>query len=523
MDTGIYFELDRTALAEGIRIFRYKGSNPKSGDVYLTLSSEGVRFYFHSYKNGRHFSGCLFFLPCALDNDVKSSMSLTINTLLLTKADYEEDLSDVLNRGNNDLRYEINLSSNHRERTDIKLTASARLLLHFMFEMSHSSLFEESPNYDLISERFKSHFLFNSIWTKAEYEYNTRKLQQSPDQQPDELIFSVTAYAERRWVDIITDPRADRIFHESPWMDDTINEMNNVYSHRSLYDRTDGQKNFPFSKTLMDFSPEDGEISEIEREKGSKAQERRTAGIVRETAKMAMEWYMGKYRPDGVLRIRFGEKYGWVMWISFIIVCFIAIFGVAYCCVYPYLLVRMEACKLWSGSLVIVAVPIILMVMVYVGCGIKKRKRRSYFNMQTLPNVIMPRLLAAIFAGWMTIGLSDVVMGNHPAYYNYVFWSLALLMPTGLFLYFSVRKILPFSKRGPCVLISLFIMALSAIYSLLCGCVLLTIYSDENFLFPDMQFVRNPQILLVFSMLSMFVGVFIQMLFRNKSVSSTED
>ena len=135
----------------------------------------------------------------------------------------------------------------------------------------------------------------------------------------------------------------------------------------------------------------------------------------------------------------------------------------------------------------------------------------------------MPRLFSSIAAAWMTIGLSDLVSEGHPKYEVVSGFSIFALIPTVIFLYFSVTKLLPYSGVWHKLLISGIILSLSVVYSIASGWALLYLYSTKSYLFGNNVDAHNPQILFAFSMLAVFVGIFIQMLFRGKSISASEE
>ena len=490
METGIFFYLDQEAQSAGLQIFRYR-SPERECRYYLAFSPDGVRFFEHKF-DGNHSSGCVLFLPSSLDADLQASLTVSLNLLIPNKTDSWQNCQSE------EFRYTF--WENADQTADSPNMLPARMLLDFLYEMQHGSLFRQSPYYSFLSERFRSHFLYNAICNKMEYQLCMRRLKS--DEHDDKVTYRMAALAERRWIETIVDPRADRIFHESTWMNETVDEMNAVYASEI---------------SCMDKQPQ----NKRENYAGDSSQE-----IVSETAKIAMEWYMSKYRPDGVLRIRLGNRFMKPMCISFTAVVLLAIAGVVYCMLYPEIHGSRYFCSILVVSACLASLFALASVVPFLWNRIKERKEKrgrwSYFKYQTLPNVMMPRLFAAIAAGWMTVGLSDIVLTEHPPYEEYAGWSLVIIPFLAAFLIYSVRKILPYAKLKVCIFVSLFIIALSVIYSLVSGWFLLLIYDVKSYLFGAVE-RNNPQILLVFAMLSMFVGVFIQMLFRNRSVTSTEE
>lgn len=485
------------SIGNGTQIFRCRKDylkTPDFDDVYVALMNDGVHFYLHrcSDKEGNHFSGCILFLPLTLDSDSFSEMSLILNSLPNYKTKDLDDLFEDSFGG-----YNIDLLERD--------TPYVRLLMSFLFEMKHSNLFRQSTLYSKIDERFRSHPLLDAIWTKAEYIYCRGQLEKflcehKQDAQSenfatdkfekslldDSLLVNMVARAERRWVDCIVRAASARLFHESTWLDEDVDEMNAVFNNTLC-----------MNPKIYTRQPD----------------------IVSETASMAMEWYMSYYRPDGVFRIRFGNQFRNPMVVSSTGVVFLAVLGVLYCWFY----------NPWFSSfvrtlfLVLMIVPIALSMAVYFVYWYKTKGRRHFFKFKTLSNIMMPRLFAAIVAGWMTVGLSDIVLEDHPAYEHYVGYSFLLVVPIGFFLYFSVKKIIPFANWKTHICIVAVLICLSIVYAVLSGSALFWIYNDESYLFGCHVSANHPQILLVFSMLAVFVGIFIQMLFRGKSISASEE
>lgn len=495
MITGHFFILDADSLKDGIHIFRYKQQyvGKENSCIYLSFTNDGVRFFLREEGESSFFSGCILFLPFTPEFDIRFNISLIINALLLTESENFESLMPANQEFDAKNRYSFSPSKNHNGK-QIGMTFLGQLLLDFIYEMHHSSLFAECPLYFTASERLLSNPLYAAIANKAEYGLHLHRYI-NPDEK-DELTVDKFIRAERRWVETIVNPHSERMFHESPWFDDSAVEMDAVYNNDNacLEIRTD-------DKT--------GDENDV--------------NVIEETANIAMEWYLSKYKLDGLLKIRFGTLYKTPMQMAAIFFSLLAILGIVYCCSYNALYSWKYLCCWNACARTLLLVFAMIPAITYICCSYKKKNRHKLFKYKTLPNAFMPRLFASIFAGWMTIGLSDLVANGHKAYENYALYSLVLLIPTLIYLFFSVNKLLPYERILAKAIISIVIVSISMVYSMIAGWFLLLIYGDASYLFGDDVSKENPGILLVFSIIAVFVGIFIQMLFRNKSVSSLDE
>lgn len=496
MRSGYYFSLDTEAHKEGMVIFRYHYGTQdvaENSRIYMTFSNECVRFYLHRYDVTKHFSGCILSLALSRDADIRNSLSLMLDSIPGQKVEVMPMISGAAHE------YAGVLEGLAKD-SDSKYPFIQILLLDFMFEMEHGTVFRQASEYDAVYSALHDHYLFNAIVAKAEYFYSRNLFNAASADQPasdDAIEFYAYIKAERRWCEIIMDHRSERIFHESGWFKEATEELNDLYSnrngHKDCIDRND-DANKEFNEFLG------------------------------ETAKMAINWYMSKYRPDGVMRIRFGHGYKRPFYGLSTAVFLLAFSGVIYSLLYDWGI--SDSCLLRTLFCVVGCACGVAAVLSYIIPAWKSRHRGKLLRSDTIPNIFMPRLFAGIAAGWMTVGLSDLVAGGAHAhsYYQYAWTSVLIILPVLLFfIHFSVKKILPYTKSCARWFISLILLSVSTVYSMLIGWGLLEIYSGNSYFFGCTVDAPAPKTLLVFSIISMFVGIFIQMLFHKKSISSIED
>lgn len=106
------------------------------------------------------------------------------------------------------------------------------LLLSFMFDWEHSSVFHSSPYYEECNRFLHSNLLYDAIVKKAEYYYC--KEQFDPD--------SKLKNARRQWLRVLTQGSNELMLHESPWFDsideeiDKVDCKNDDTSQRAVFD-----------------------------------------------------------------------------------------------------------------------------------------------------------------------------------------------------------------------------------------------------------------------------------------------
>ena len=501
MDRGCHFALNQTLsrFQDDVRIFDYLGvtPDPSAGfPVYLVFSKEGVRFFVHVCQSSSegvqtvpsggldHYSGCILFLPSTLDLDFRTELSTTLESV------FDLSISGVKLCGEDSSPS----YSSGVERDSEPLVQ--RLLLDFIFEMEHGSVFQHDALYDDIYAILHSHYLYNAIVAKAEYRYYRDRYETD---NSDRIALNYLVRAERKWVEIISDRRSDLIFHESKWFSEAVEEMIEVY-------QTD--------KTGLD-------VCHAKAESGQEDL-RLTQSV--QTADMSIQWFMGKYRPDGALCVGLGKCYKKT--ISFLFICLTALSVVfvvhavfAGKFLGPLSELTVFRALLWG----------LLCLFLLFCLGLVNKSGRERVRFRSFLSVLVPRLFAAIAAGWMTVGLGDVIAkiddtvnSGIPFPYapSFVMVGLTVTVFLVLFLWYSVFRILPYHKKRVSLFLTFWLFLLSFTYSVFIGAGLMHLFGGSSFLMSD-----NPakvKTLLVFSFISMFVGVFIQFLVQDKSVSSSD-
>lgn len=504
MNKGNYFELDKESISIDNRMvvfnyLRYKNKNTCSSNervqpeypIYSVFTKEGVRFYIHTceqiIKNKvTHYSGCILFLPISLDKDFHNELTTILNTSCNSRIPIKKEIiitnTDIKEFGSDIELFKSDKNEKNNNPTDESISIG-QLILDFMFDMEHSSVFKNSVLYNDIYSCLHEHYLYDAINTKTEYIFYKNICDKD---NSDIFAQDMFSRIERRWVEIITNPKSEYLFHESLWFKDVIDEMNSIYES---------------DKSCLDLCEKIKKSKDTEKIKNK----------VKVTSEISRDWYMSKYRPDGVLRIRYGEYFSCVLWGICIPIVLLALFFVFY----PHF---MKTISDTTKGLILVCLLIfpILQYMIPKLCV-----KRHLFRFKSIPVIIFPRLWAGICAGWMTVGLSDIVLDS---YVKYSFGaSLVIFIVVLSFVMLSVNNILTFSKKRTLIIISLFLTSVSLIYSVSSGYILFKLYEGKLVdCFDPIHCVCDAKTLLLFSSLSMFVGVFINMLSHNKSISAYE-
>lgn len=499
MDSGWHFALNRSSsvLQEGVCLFDYLAFNPEVIDgeerfpVYLAFTGDGVHFFLQYIEKGSgktdHFSGCILFLPMNLDRDFRTELSMTLNAAFDDNS--FENIPCTPNATKNNTYDSAWFSASQVTGLTVR-----QLLLDFIFEMEHGSVFQHDPLYDETYAALHEHYLFSAIVAKADYFYYRSFFEEEGGD--DRVSRNYLARAERRWIEVLTDSRSDLVFHESAWFQEAVEELSAVYES---------------AHTAVDVFSGTGQ-NDNEKEKDLKR-------MAEQSADMAVQWSMSKYRPDAALRIALGNKYKPVVWIEGVLLLALV-----------FLLIQHAACQklklfpvfrfcLWCVPILIPTVYLLFS---------RNSKRSGMVRRHTFMSIMLPRLFAAIAAAWMTVGLGDVIakIEDTPCWEPYPYAPLVLgvgiIVSVFLlvFLWYSVNRILPYHSTRIRVYVTGWIYALSFIYSVYIGAGLMHLFGGASFLMTDDPY--KVRILLVFSFISMFVGVFIQFLVQDKAVSPSD-
>lgn len=354
-----------------------------------------------------------------------------------------------------------------------------KLFLDFLYDFEHTDVFQNSPYYDTAYARLHEDFLFDAIAQKADFYYHRKICQkliaQSGMAYNNKSVLEVNiehyAQAEQRWVERIIDSRADKLFYESDWLISTNQELDAVYkSVDSCADLLEKLK-----PVCIDPHDED-RINELARN-------------IRISAERAYVWYLRKYDLGGALYVLFGRRTP-ILWIS--------------TCIPPLLLLA-------------------------------RRTASTRISIRTLGSIemFMPRMFAAIFAAWFTLYsfvdkcVSTWMNPVHHGVSSAGWINMGIFVTIGLmfaFLYSEIKRKTRYTfedhntdlakktyMEGTIIKRVIAILVIGLEYSALASL----------FIFKITKLSGSVSLVFFAILLVMFVGIFVQMIFDDKSVSES--
>lgn len=538
MNYGKWFTLDLEAsdLRHGITVFNYRGFKfykkdaPKEFEkeedgeqttpeypIFLTFNSDGVHFCCHyallspsskddESNNGKlpiyHQDNMILSLECSGNTHTSRDFHHRINDAFCAvypRKDnpiedgtgdvfFEQFRSQTL-RGIEDLEAEKGVTYSSLEVfrkqqidedwdvTEYTHFVVRKLFLDFLYDFEHTDVFQNSPHYDEVYERFHSDLLFDAIAQKAEYYYQKKLCENvfcnTKDRFEDKnyLLANLEnyVYAEHHWVECILNPQSDKLFYDSNWIISTKKELDNVYtSVNSCADLLE--------KIQMLYDDSETKIIELKQ-------------IIKSSAEQAHAWYIHKYDLGGSLHVLFGDRSP-VLWLC---LCIPPLFPIAR--------------KLLS--------------------------KRSSIRMVGTIEMFLPRMFAAIFAAWfslfsfvdryISVWQSPFSHQNHTSgWITLGIFATLLLMFT--FLYSEIKRKTKYtfedhktelskstSFEGTILRRVLSIFVIGFEYSAITS---IFIYNTTK--------LGGNLIQIIFSILIvMFIGIFVQMIFDDRSVSES--
>lgn len=538
MNYGKWFTLDLEAsdLRHGINVFNYRGFKfykkdaPKEFEkeedgeqttpeypIFAVLNADGVHFCCHyallspsskdeDSNNGKlpiyHQDNMILSLECSGNTHTSRDFHHRINEAFCTvyprknnpiedgtgDAFFKQFKSQTL-RGIGELEAEKGVTYSSLEVfrkqqidedwdvTEYTHFVVRKLFLDFLYDFEHTDVFQNSPHYDTVYSRFHEDLLFDAIAKKAEYYYQKKLCENvfcnTKDRFEDKnyLLANLEnyVYAEHHWVECILNPQSDKLFYDSNWIISTKKELDNVYtSVNSCADLLE--------KIQMLYDDSETKIIELKQ-------------IIKSSAEQAHAWYIHKYDLGGSLHVLFGDRSP-VLWLCL--------------CVPPLFPI---ARKLLS--------------------------KRSAIRMVGTIEMFLPRMFAAIFAAWfslfsfvdryISVWQNPISHQNHTSgWITLGIFATLLLMFT--FLYSEIKRKTKYtfedhktelskstSFEGTILRRVLSIFVIGFEYSAITS---IFIYNTTK--------LGGNLIQIIFSILIvMFIGIFVQMIFDDKSVSES--
>lgn len=513
MNYGRFFALDLDAsdISHGIAVFNYHEVQNLNRNnwckeihdtpqypIYLQFTPEGVSFYLHYVKElgenqVAHQDSLILSLSLSSDLDVKDNLTEAINRIYdtvfplnLSNNPIYEVIQESVSKPTGLVCYSsLNIFNKGEKRSCGKGTDKKepfnhhfvrKLFLDFLYDLEHSDVFENTALYDDIYIKLHKNFLFNAIANKAEYYY--QRYQQvlyngtlrAPWNIPQKKLFYAEYYAkaEQRWVETITNAKADRCFNDSQWFSDVESEMDSVYISKSEVTCRDCGKvendymeccNEYVSKIIV---PPHNVLSN--KYKSTKDE---ITGIVTTSAKAASNWYLKRYSFSGTLKIWYGR---WYKWMNVITVSFV----LSLCSI--FLLPSFDK-KIFSDqvtpSLIIVSGILFLWVLGFIN------HRRWHIRSVSCINILMPRLFASIVAAWFTLAIGEDIFKGFFDIIHQKWVSCTLLVILVVFVNYEIGKINPYISFCKKVYRTTILVSVAFSYAFIVGILVINFFGGK--------------------------------------------
>lgn len=560
MNYGRFFKLNtsKSQLNTGIAIFDYIWlrdeesatlSETPEYPIYVAITKEYIEFKAHFYAPAMtiesreekiHLHNTILSFPLSANLEVKDGLTKTLVEsydtafpssknnylfILLMKAvssDKNEISYSNLDIFNKDSKYIGDVLRIKRNSKTIE-GFIRKLILDFLFDLEHTSVFQNSPYYEHISVKLKENFFFNALANKAMYyyyreiakEYTDEKIfefkeyrslpanetwtscykYKEDNRKEDRKLFFLKEYflpAEEQWIKSITSPKAGEAFTDKSegWFEIPEKEMTDLQSPKK--------------------NKSENVISYFEKNKNS-INDSKIKTRIKKSAKYASKWQLEKYDLLNVLPVMI-----FLAWDIFFV------FAIHYS-------KEINFCKTVSGIILL----LLLLVTVYCRRKVKYSKGIHLF---------LPRLLGAIIGSWLMISFASNVF---PQFYAIVFtpkncllWKnigiiVILFLLTAVFVYDGIDRRSPYLKccQKRCRTLQLIFVAFYYSYVIgifataLIGTEAITEREYEYSIPPDFgesNVYISPGFLLVFTFVAMFIGLFINRIFEDKQVVDSE-
>ena len=509
MNYGRFFTLDVNAsqLSFGLAVFNYRGmknsNTPQENNIrdkypiYVHFSKEEVTFHLHYIKQKgnsvdgvveKHSNSLILSLPISSNLGVKDNLTQNIIEIYSSKFPFNNDgnvIYDIAEKSmknteenNKGISYSslevfsINYNKPLYEDRPPIIGLLRKLFLDFLYDMEHTTVFHNAPNFDIISTCLNENILFRAIRDKAEYYYQRKSAsirnEQSSDYfaNTDKDIFAADYYveAENKWVNTIIMPKSEAVFHAAKgWFKGAEEEMDAVYlsGHITNNPKKGGIeiRSKVFTHRCADF------VSKIRYPKCDESElvEYNRSNIntynnkIVDTGRTALDWYLHKYCFLGLLKIWYGRGHSGLRFIMLIL---------------SILLLAALSFSQFSKSISssdYMYLPIGIIVVLVAIRGVVYFKDRARLGRVGGVNIFMPRLLASIIAAWFTLTIGeDIFKGFFDTIHDYRI-SATLIFITFLFVFNEIGKINPYISWLKKIRRTMTLISMAFVYSFFSG------------------------------------------------------
>jgi len=554
MNYGKFFRLNnaKSDLSRGIAVFDYIWLENKQVKedllkfpIYLTILPDSIDFYVHYYNDyldediliHKNQHNTILSLPLSANLDIKDGLTgalvegwKTIFPIYDTtkKNNYLYDLLKkvIEDEKDNDYRKEnvtysiLEIFDFKKENieemviekeTDNKFPLKRfirKLILDFLFDLEHTKVFQSSRYYEHISVKLRENFFFNALANKAKYYYYRKITEEyTTKSAKDKLFFLKKFYlpAEEQWIKSITSPKADEAFtircgnsdekekaksEKAEWFDLPNKEMENI--------RKDNNDTINCYENI---------IKEDATMKDDKMKSK-----IQKLAKKISQWQLGKFDFCNAKISEIIVIAGLFSILSFII---IFIFGSE--------VVKNILPPISNKQLKITFISTLVVCFVAMCAFIIKNFR--YFRFSRGIHFLLLRLLGSIAAAWITLSFNANIIRTFREYTclqsEAIFALIFMVFIVFMLIYNEIRKTVPYIKCGM-ILLRSFLLLLVAFFYSFCFGLLTTATIGLSHLNYKVCVFNIPVYLIVFTLVAMFIGIFINLIFADKKIIAIE-
>ena len=394
-----------------------------------------------------------------------------------------------------------------------------KLILDFLFDLEHTKVFQNSPYYEHVSVKLKENFFFNALANKAMYYYYREIAKDYKTKQEKDKLFFLKEYflpAEEQWIKSITSPKSDEAFTLKPqgWFKMPEEEMKDLQNLEK-----DAANTISYFDKIKDAIIKQEEKEDIE-------------SRIEKSAKDSSKWQLKKYDLRKALPTT-------MFIVSGISLLFAVLFAILYH--FPFFPNNINTCQTF---LIVLLLPLLLGLALFKEIIYCKPQLRYSQGI----HLFLPRLLGAIIGAWLMISFASNVLPQFYAivfiFEDYLVWKnigviVILSLLTGVFVYDGINKNAPYLDRcrkrrqtGLLMLIAFFYSYIIGIFATaLIGTIAITSKNLDNINYKQYSIhidfwgsdvYMSPGFLFVFTFVAMFIGLFIERIFEDKQVVSSE-
>ena len=601
MNYGRFFDFDfeSSYLQKGVTVFNYKWLQQKPQGkrksprypIYLVFTPEALLFNLHYYdfelqdenwKSASHYHNTIIELRLSPNTDMADGLSESLNNAFNAQFPMKANkpLRDMIRDSFASHDYEMSgFAQMQPFKTEyIEVFAGVgethflrKIILDFLYDFEFTDVFKNVAFYDAISVKLRENFLFTALLNKLRYYYYRTVIcadelancgiEDAGDWDKNfKFFFEQYANAEHAWVTTIMDEKAMKVFHESPWFEDTCQELDQVYATSRSKSWKNDRDNVAVVPTIPSVSPVPSSLpGDLKSKKNylkrigvtesdsfvltvsnllnlirvnpvhhTSPKSKETSPFEKaiakhcETAKVTAWWEVSHYHFTGLAKLWFGDTKT-MLWSTLLVGIVVVPMFILFIWLYGK---TDDGTKAWLFLIIPVLTGAVLLAM----SDVMRRHFRSLWGMGGTA-LLMPRLLAAIVTAWFTMTMSEDLFKyfalTPSEKFNYQ-WPAIVIMAliTMLFIAFEAKSLNPYDKKYHYLVSAVIVFGIAYVYSLIVGLMVFDFFGDTMLTELENE-AKTPhkhktEFIIQFSFFASFIGIFLQLMFQGKSVTETK-